>query len=342
MNKVRFGKTGLMVSRIAFGGIPIERLSVSDAVDVIRGSIALGVNFIDTANGYTDSEEKIGNAIKNMPRKNLVIASKSFARDKKTFNEHLELSLKRLGTDYIDIYQHHNISNPECFEKIMGPGGSFEGMKEAINAGKVRHPGFTGHNIPMAVEIMKTGHFSSVQLAINYVDNEAAKEAIPLAKELDIGFIAMKPFGGGRLPGAELALKYLLQFDNIIPDPGIQKLSEMEEIIQILESGKTLTAEDAVQIEKIKTELGKHWCHCCDYCQPCPQNIGIGTVLSLNSFINRLPRPRVLAFAEKQMENALSCTQCGECTSRCPYDLNVPELIKEKLDVWNAYLKSSE
>ena len=342
MEKVRFGKTELMVSKIAFGGIPIQRLGMKEAAEVVRGSIDLGINFIDTANGYTDSEEKIGLAIKGIARDKIVIATKSGARDKKTYLENLDLSLKRLGTDYIDIHQHHGLSTGEGYDVTMGEGGAHEGMQEAIRAGKVRFPAFSSHSIPAAVQIMKTGIFAAVQLPFNYVDDEAAKEAIPLAKELDIGFIAMKPFGGGLLSDANLSLKYLSQFESIVPDPGIEKLSEMEEIVRIVEAGEAFSESDASAIEKVRAELGSVWCHRCDYCQPCPQKIHISGVLTVESMMKRMPFERAGFMAGRNMENAKNCTKCRECVSRCPYDLDIPNLILQKLDIWESFLSSGK
>ena len=339
MQKIRFGRTELMVSRIAFGGIPIERRSMDDTVRLLHRAFDLGINFIDTANGYTDSEEKIGQAIKGLPRDNFIIATKSFARDKKTFNEHLDLSLKRLGTDYIDVYQHHSISSSECYDAIMAEGGAYEGMLEARQAGKIRFPAFTSHDIPTALNIMRDGKYYSVQLSLNFVDDEAATEAVPLAKEMDMGFIAMKPIGGGLIPDAKLALKYLLQFDNVIPDPGIEKIEEIEELVGVVNSGEVFRESDIEAVEKVKTELGSRWCHKCDYCKPCPQGIPISGVLSVESFIRRLPYQRALGITEKNMLAAKNCNACGQCSSKCPYKLDIPELIKEKLDIWHKFLR---
>ena len=341
MEKVRFGKSGLMVSKIGFGGIPIQRLSLAEAADVVRGVLALGVTFIDTANGYTDSEEKIGLAIKDVPRDSIVIASKSGARDKKTFLENIDLTLKRLGTDYVDFYQHHGISSMEDYAVIMGEGGAGEGMTESVKAGKIRFPAFSSHSIPAAIQIMREGRFYAVQLPFNYVDDEAAKEAIPLAKELDMGFIAMKPFGGGLLTDANLSIRYLSQFDNIVPDPGIEKLSEMEEIVSIVNSGAKYSAEDAAAIEQKKAELGDHWCHRCDYCRGCPQDISISGVLTVESMVKRMPFNRASMMAGRNMDNARTCIECGACVKKCPYNLNIPELIKEKLAVWDRIVAES-
>ena len=338
MEKVRFGKTELMVSKIAFGGLPIQRVGIPEAVEIVRRAIDLGINFIDSANNYTDSEEKIGHAIKGIPRDRLVITTKSAAADKKTFLEHIDLSLKRLGTDYIDIYQHHLIMSRGNYNAIMGEDGAFEGMTEAIRAGKVRFPAFSCHSVSLGAEIMREGKFSAVQLPFNYVDDQALREAIPLAKELDMGFIAMKPLGGGMLGNAELSIKYLSQFESIVPDPGVEKISEIEEIVRIAESGEKLSEEEVLAIEKIREEMGSYWCHRCDYCMPCPQNIFISGALTVDSMIKRMPMKQLSVMAMQNMENARTCLECRDCVSRCPYNLNIPELLKEKLSIWDRFM----
>jgi predicted aldo/keto reductase-like oxidoreductase len=334
MDKVRFGKTELMVSKIAFGGIPIQRVEASEATKIIRGVIALGVNFIDTANAYSDSEEKIGRAIQGIPRGELVIASKSGAHDKKTFLANLDLTLKRLGTDYVDLFQMHGISTQKAYDEVFAEGGAFEGLTEAVQAGKVRFPAFSSHSVPLACKMMREGKFFAVQLPFNYVDDEAAKEAIPLAKELDMGFIAMKPFGGGLLSDASLSVKFLAQFDNIVPDPGIEKLSEMEEVVRLSEANEPFSAKDAAEVARVKAELGDSWCHRCDYCQPCPQKIPISSVLTVESAMKRMPLARAASFAEPAVAAARTCINCKACVSRCPYSLKIPELLKERIATW--------
>lgn len=338
MEKIRFGKTGLTVSRIALGGIPIMRISKAEGAALVREALGLGINFIDTAHGYLDSEEKIGEGIRGIKREELVIASKSPANDKETFNKHLDLSLQRLGLDYIDVYQLHNVATKVKFDAILAPGGAMEGLDDAVKAGKVRFPAFSSHNIATALELMKTGRFAAVQLPFNYLDNDAEKEAIPLAKKLDMGFIAMKPMGGGLLDDAGLSFRYLLQYDDVIPDPGIEKAEEIREIVGIVEKRQPLTAEDRKEIERRRIELGPSWCHRCDYCQPCPQGIAISTALIAKSCVKRFTPERARSMAGSAIERARTCLDCKACVKRCPYSLDIPELLKKSVKYWDSQM----
>ncbi|MDR1412241.1 MAG: aldo/keto reductase [Spirochaetaceae bacterium] len=335
MKKVRLGKTGLMVSRVALGGIPIMRVPKAEAAELVREAIGLGINFIDTAHVYSDSEEKIGEGIKGIRREDLVIASKSPANDKKAFNEHLETSLKRLGVDYIDIYQLHNIGSGARRDAVLAPGGAYEGLVEAVRAGKVRFPAFSSHSLPIVLELAKSGKFSVLQFPFNYIDYEAEKDLIPLAKELDMGFIAMKPMGGGLLDNAGLSFRYLLQYDSVVPDPGIERIEEIREIAAIVEKNEPLSGEDRKEIEKLRAEFGPSWCHRCDYCQPCPQGIPISSALGAKSSIKRFSPARWRELIGPALESARNCLECGECVKRCPYHLEIPKLLKESIAFWD-------
>ncbi|MCL1847518.1 MAG: aldo/keto reductase [Coriobacteriia bacterium] len=337
MERVRFGRTELSVSRIALGGIPIMRRSLEDGTEVVREALRLGINFIDTANAYGDSEEKVGLGIKGVPREELVLATKSGARDKQGLKKHLDLSLERLGVDYIDIYQLHHVTEAKRAE-VFAPGGACEGLMEAVQEGKVRFPAFTCHSIPLGMEIMRENRFDSVQLPFNYLDDMAAAEAIPLARELDMGFIAMKPLGGGMLYDVGLSFRYLLQFDNIVPDPGIEKLEEIREIAGIVKAGQAFSDDDKREIERVRTETGDTWCHRCDYCQPCPQGIGISAALNAASYLKRFSLEEAKGFAQQAIERARDCQECRECVARCPYDLDIPALLPERIAYWDAHV----
>ena len=335
MRKKAFGKTNLVVTPVAMGGIPIMRLSDKEAVDVVGKVFDMGVNFIDTANGYGDSEEKIGKALKGRRREDIVIASKSGASDKKTFLEHVNLSLKRLQTDYIDIYHLHAVSSEEKIKKVMEPGGAYEALNEAIKEGKVRYPGFSSHFMPVAKKLMLTQKFDVVQLPFNFIDTEPEKEIIPLARKMDLGFISMKPLGGGLLEDGTLCFRYLAQFPSIVPDPGIEKVEEMEEILRVVEDPRIMSSEEKKKIERIREELGKEFCHRCDYCQPCSQGIPISSVLTVKSVVKRMPWQKIVGWIDPAIEKARECTECEECLERCPYDLAIPELLKKNISFWD-------
>jgi aryl-alcohol dehydrogenase-like predicted oxidoreductase len=204
MKTVRLGKTGLEVSRIGIGGIPIQRPTEDEAIRVIRRALDLGVTLIDTSLAYGPSEERIGKAIAGR-RDQVIITTKTWALDKATALEHLELSLKNLCTDYIDLWQFHNISNLGEYKQVLGPDGAMEAAQEARQAGKIRHIGFSSHSLDVALKGVTWGHFEVILFPFNFVTSEAADELVPLAREHDVGFTAMKPFAGGMLVGTDAA-----------------------------------------------------------------------------------------------------------------------------------------
>jgi len=336
MKTVRLGKTGLQVSCIGFGGIPIQRLSEEDAVRVVQRALDLGVTWIDTANGYTTSEERIGKAIAGR-RDRVVIATKTGARDKEGATEHLELSLKRLQTDHIDLWQFHGVSSSENLERVLGPGGAMEAALAAKEAGKVRHIGITSHSMDVALKAVPMGHFETMQFPFNYITHEPAQELIPLCREHDVGFIAMKPFGGGLLDKANISIKYLLQFEGVVPDPGIETEAEIEEIIAIVNGSWEMTAADKAELEQVRAELGTRFCRRCQYCLPCPQEVRIPSVLNTRSFWKRFPRERFLGSGVKGMvDSARNCIECGECEAKCPYHLPIIEMLKENVAFYDS------
>jgi aryl-alcohol dehydrogenase-like predicted oxidoreductase len=223
----------LEVSRIGIGGIPIQRPSHDEAVKVIQRALDLGINFIDTARGYGASEGHIGKAIAGR-RDRVILATKTGGRTAVTALEHLEESLRQLNTDYIDVWQFHNVSTFEAYEQVLGPGGAMETAQQALRAGKIRHIGISSHHLEVARKAVASGFFEAIQFPFNFVNYEAASELLPLARERDMGFIAMKPFAGGRLNNAHFAIKYLLQFEDVVPDPGIEKIEEIEELVGIV------------------------------------------------------------------------------------------------------------
>src|SRR5512136_1642005 len=286
MRQIRLGKTNLMVSELGFGGIPIQRLDDAEAVRVVRRCLDLGVTFLDSANSYTTSEERIGQAIAGR-REGLVIATKSGARDAKTCREHLELSFRRLGVEHIDLFQFHNISTEERYQQVVASGGMLEVVREAQAAGRVGHVGVTSHSLKMALTLVASEHFETLMFPFCFVTPEATRELIPLCRQHDVAFIAMKPMGGGLIEDASLAFKYLRQFPDVLPLVGVQSTAEIEEVVSVMEGPTGFSAQEQAEIQRVSQKLGTRFCRGCDYCQPCPQDISISMVMRLRSHAKR-------------------------------------------------------
>jgi len=344
LEKIRLGKTGLMVTRLGFGGIPIQRLNEKDAVTVVKSCLDHGINFIDTANGYTTSEERIGKAIKGR-RDEVYIATKGGGRTPEEIKQQLDLSLKRLGVDYIDLYQLHAISNMETVENILDPEkGLYKVFEDAKKAGKIRHIGATSHQIDAAKALVKSGRFETMMFPLNFVACEPGEELLPLCREHDIGFIDMKPMAGGMLENATLAFKYLFQFPDIVIIPGIQHPREFDEIVRIYEAPHEITAAEKAEMQRIKNELGTRFCRRCDYCQPCSQEIPISMLMTFPSFVRRLPTDWYLEreFFTQAIEKAANCSRCGECEPRCPYNLPIMEMVAEHYKLYEEIKKKHQ
>ncbi len=331
MRQVPFGTSGETISEIGFGGIPIQRLSTEGAVEVVRHCVDAGVTFLDTAHGYGTSEERIGKAIAGR-REALFLATKSPAREAAVFREQMALSFERLGVEVIDLFQFHNVSTPEALKQIMADGGPMDIALEAKAEGRIRHIGVTSHSLDMALELAVSGDFESLMFPFNYVTSEPASQLIPLCERNGVAFIAMKPMGGGLLDDAVLSFKYLRQFAQVIPVVGIERPNEIDEIVAILEGDVALTDAERARMTEMIEMLGDRFCRRCDYCQPCPQDIPISTVLNIKSFARRMPAERVRGeWGRALMAQAETCIVCGECASRCPYGLPVPDMIAENV-----------
>ena len=339
MEKMRLGKSNLMVTRIGFGGIPIQRLNEEDAVAVVKRCLDHGINFIDTANAYSTSEGRIGKAIAGR-RDSLIIATKTTNRNREGIIKHLDNSLKQLGTDYIDLYQFHAVSDFKSLDLVMDPAGPVTAMEEAKKAGKIRHIGITSHQIDVAKKAVESGRFETIMFPFNFVTDEAASELLPLCRKHDVGFIDMKPLAGGMIADARIAFKFLFQFKDVATIPGIEKVEEIDQIVGIFNGSLDMTESDRAEMRKLKEQLGTRFCHRCDYCQPCKEGIAISSVMTFPSFVARMPEEHLFGFWGALFEPAAKCTKCGECEERCPYHLPIRDLMEEYYDLYEKKKKA--
>jgi len=340
MKKIPFGKTGLMVSEVGFGGIPIIRLDEKAAVTVLRKAYDSGITFYDTANAYRDSEKKIGLALRDV-RDKIVLATKSLRREASGVIEHLNNSLRMMQTDYIDIYQLHQISQEKDWETVIGPGGALEAVVKAKEEGKVRYIGVTSHNLDMAIKMVKTGLFSSIQFPFNFIEDAAKDELHNVARDFGLGILVMKAFAGGVIDNARLAFKFLRQYPDALPLPGFDATEQVDEVISFYEQPNIVTGEDLKQMDAYRQELGKHFCRRCEYCQPCPQGVMITPAMGYKIIAARMSPKVAVEFSKDPMESVTLCTECRQCVTRCPYDLPIPEMLKAHYALYEQHKAES-
>ncbi|MZP30096.1 aldo/keto reductase [Heliobacterium undosum] len=336
MNLRRLGKTGLTVSELGFGAIPIIRLDTAEAIKVLRRAYERGITFYDTANAYRDSEDKIGQAFQGM-RDKVVIATKTGLRDGKGALAHLENSLRMLRTDYIDLYQLHQVSQDRDWEALTAPGGAMEVLVKAQEQGKIRHIGVTSHNRQMALKLVRTGHFSTIQFPFNFIEDAAKDDLFPAARALDLGILAMKPFAGGMIDNAALAFKFLRQHPDVLAIPGYDSVQSVDQIVSFYDSPNMVTDDDLVAMDRYRQELGMQFCRRCEYCQPCPHGVMITPAMGYQVLAKRMDPPVAVEFLRRPMETVPNCVACGACVKKCPYDLPIPEMLKKHYDMWERH-----
>ncbi len=329
MDTVRLGRSGLEVTRIGFGSIPMQRLNDQDAVRVVRAALDGGLNWIDTANAYGTSEERIGKAIAGYDRSSLKVFTKSHGKDPGTVRSQVELSLERLGLSYLDLFQFHLVPSPEEWRR-MEEGGTLEAALRLRDEGMIRHLGASAHNPDAALAVAGDPRIEVLQYPFNFIVNREAEEVLESCRRHDVGFIAMKPFGGGALGRASACIRFLMSYPGIVTDPGFEKLEEVEEVLALWREGAPLSPEDRAAIERLRSELGTRFCRRCGYCAPCPNGVEIVTLMSADSLVKRFPVERLTTgWPAEARESADLCIECRECEEKCPYELPITEQIRQ-------------
>jgi predicted aldo/keto reductase-like oxidoreductase len=340
MHYIPLGTKDLMVSEVGFGGIPIIRLDEDTAVTVLRRAYDLGITLYDTANAYHDSEKKIGRALGDV-RAKVVLATKTLLRDAPGIVEHLENSLRMMKTDYIDIYQLHQIADEKDWDIVTGPGGAMEAVIKAKEQGTIRYIGVTSHNPAMAVKLVKTGMFSTVQFPFNFIEDAAQDELHTAARERGMGILAMKPFAGGMIDNAEIAFKFLRQHPDVIPLTGFDSPEQVNEVCSFYRRPNTVSGKDLKLMDEYRRALGKQFCRRCEYCQPCPHGVMISPAMGYKVIASRMSPQLAVEFAKIPMESVQLCTECRECVDRCPYELPIPDILKVHYDLYEQHKAES-
>ena len=337
METVRLGRTGLVVSKTGFGALPIQRVGMEEAKRILRRAVDGGLNFIDTARGYTDSEEKLGAALDPAVRRKLVLATKAGSADGEALTQSLHTSLHKLRTDYVDILQTHNPKHMP----VPGDGsGHYEALLAARRAGKIRFIGLTAHSVDVAMQAAQSGLYDTVQFPLSYLSGGKDLALPGLCREADVGFLAMKPLGGGLIRNIPAAFAFMRGYDNVLPLWGIQKMEELEEFLALNAAPPAWDAAMEADVEQDRRELGSAFCRGCGYCMPCSEGIDISFVARVELMLHRQPLHKVVGEEGRaKLAAARDCTQCGECRSRCPYGLDAPELVRRNTEVFYDYLR---
>lgn len=322
------GKTGLRISRMGFGGIPIQKIDAKGTGALMRTLMAAGVNYIDTARGYTVSESYLGEALEGI-REHFILATKSMARTKEAMEKDIAISLSNLRTDYIDLYQVHNPSMAQL-DQIIAPGGALEALTAAKQAGKIGHIGITAHSLEVFRRALELPWVETIMFPFNIVETQG-EELIRECGKKNIGFIAMKPLAGGAIEDAKLALRFIAANPDVtVVIPGMAEEREIQENLAALTAPGGLTAAEKSGILAIRRALGTNFCRRCNYCAPCSAGINIPSVFLFEGY---LARYGLAQWARERYDTldkkASDCIGCGACETRCPYSLPIRKMLKK-------------
>ena len=334
MNTITLGKTGITTPQNAFGALPIQRVSKSEAVYLLHRALDGGMTFFDTARAYSDSEEKLGEAFSDR-RDKLFLASKTQAKTPEGFWKDLETSLRLLKTDHLDVYQFH------CVRQCYAPGdgtGMYEAMLQAKEQGKILHIGITAHQIGVAEQIAASGLYETLQFPFSYLATQRDVDLVMACQKAYMGFIAMKGLSGGLLNNAAACMAFLSQYP-VLPIWGVQRREELEQWLSFFDAMPQMTDELTAVIERDRRELLGDFCRGCGYCSPCTVGIVINQCARMSQMVRRAPSADWLSPAwQAEMEKIDQCVDCGICMTRCPYELNIPKLLRKNLEDYRKIL----
>lgn len=341
MRTRRLGRTQLEVTEIGFGGIPIQRVNQNDVTQIMQACVDAGIRFIDTARGYSTSEEMIGNALVQIYGEEnahpFVIATKSMSRTYEAMKTDVEMSLKLLRVPFIHLYQFHFIKDLAQYEMIMSENGAMRALIEAKAEGKIGFIGITAHSKEVLEHVLKDDVFDTIQFPYNPIENQG-ESVFELAKKQNVGVIVMKPLAGGTIENGPLSLKYIMNNENVtVAIPGMDEVSQVYKNAVVGTNDLTLTDSEKDEINLLKDQFGDQFCRRCGYCLPCPQQIDIPFQFLLNGYITRYDLEEwAMQRYDAISVHADACINCGVCETRCPYGLPIRQKMKETADLFSA------
>ena len=339
MDYVTLGRTEIKVCKNGFGALPIQRISLDSAKEILLHAYNSGINFFDTARFYTDSEEKIGYALSDV-RDKIYIATKTAAQNADDFWKDLNTSLNNMKTDYIDIYQFHN---PSFCPKPNDGTGLYEAMLEAKAQGKIRFIGLTNHRLAVAQEAIDSGLYDTIQFPFCYLATDKDIAIVENCKKNNLGFIAMKGLSGGLITNSAAAYAFMAQYDNVLPIWGVQRMSELNEFLSYNTNPPSVTGEIKELIDNDRKMLAGEFCRGCGYCMPCPVGLEINNCARMSLLLRRSPSELQLTPAvQAKMKKIENCLHCNQCKSKCPYGLDTPKLLEENYKDYVEILNGKE
>jgi len=334
MKTITLGKTGIIVPQLAFGALPIQRTDMDQAIGILRKAYDCGIRFFDTARSYSDSEEKLGRALGDV-REKIVLASKTPATDAATARAHLEISLRNLRTDHLDIIQLHN---PEALPNPDDANSAYAALRIAQRQGMVRFIGITNHRRALAQQAVSSGLFDALQFPLSHISSEEDLALIEHCRQHHVGVIAMKALCGGLITNIPAAFAFFRQYDNVVPIWGIQHEHELDQFVALEGNPPALTAELQQAIDADRRDLAGSFCRGCGYCLPCAANVPIPMAARMSFLLRRAPYQQFLTPQwREQMERIDQCTGCRSCAKKCPYGLDTPELLKTMLEDYRSF-----